>query len=88
MSVLRMIPLIGCIAAVYALLALAGTDVPARPLASIGLPSGIAWNITTGDLLLLLAVIALYFDNGNKRRSRGHFERSPQENSSWLVERR
>lgn len=42
MNVLRMIPLIGCIAVVYALLAVAGTDVPARPLASFGLPSGIA----------------------------------------------
>ncbi len=62
MNALRMIPLIGCIAAVYAILAVAGTDVPARPLGSFGLPSGVAWNVTTGDLLLLLAVIALYFE--------------------------
>ncbi len=62
MNALRMIPLIGCIAAVYAILAVAGTDVPARPLASFALPSGGAWNVTTGDLLLLLAVIALYFE--------------------------
>ncbi len=62
MSVLRMIPLIGCIAVVYALLAVAGTDVPARPLASFGLPSGVPWNVTTGDLLLLLSVVALYFE--------------------------
>lgn len=62
MNVLRMIPLIGCVAAVYAIFAVFGVDVPTRQVASIGLPSGAAWRLTLDDLLLLLAVIGLYFE--------------------------
>lgn len=62
MNVLRMIPLIGCVAVIYALFAVLGVDVPTRQVASIGLPSGVSWHLTLDDLLLLLAVVGLYFE--------------------------
>ena len=62
MNVLRQLPLVGCVALVYAVLALTGVEPSARPLAAVGLPSGAAWAVTIGDLLLVLAVIGLYFE--------------------------
>jgi hypothetical protein len=62
MNVLRQLPLIGCIALIYAFVAVSGADVPARAIASVGLPSGASWSFAIGDLLLLLSVIALYFE--------------------------
>jgi hypothetical protein len=62
MSVIRQLPLVGCIAVIYAIIAISGADVPVRPIASVYLPSGAAWTFAVGDLLLLLAVVGLYFE--------------------------
>jgi hypothetical protein len=62
MGVLRMVPLIGLVAAIYAILAISGVDVPARQMTTLSLPSGAAWSFAIGDLLLLLAIIALYIE--------------------------
>lgn len=59
---LREIPLIGLVALAYFLLALAGTDIPARPLLTLRLPSGAAWTFTAGELLLLVGMAALYIE--------------------------
>ncbi|MBL8836028.1 MAG: hypothetical protein JNL66_07265 [Alphaproteobacteria bacterium] len=59
---LREIPLIGLVALAYFLVALAGAEVPARPLLTLGLPSGAAWTFTTGELLLLVGLAALYIE--------------------------
>jgi len=61
-EIVRGVPLIGCVAAFYALLALAGADMPAQHLATTTLPSGHVWAFATADLFLLLSVIALYFE--------------------------
>ena len=61
-SFLREIPLIGLVALAYFAIALAGADLPARVLATIALPSAAAWTLTTGDLLLLAGLLALYIE--------------------------
>lgn len=62
MNFVKQVPLIGCVAAVYAILAFVSADLPARQLAAVNLPSGAVWAISLGDLLLLLSVIGLYFE--------------------------
>lgn len=62
MNAIRHLPLVGCVALIYAIVAFFGPEAPARLVAAIGLPSGATWSFTLGDLLLLLAVIALYFE--------------------------
>jgi hypothetical protein len=61
-DIVRGVPLIGCVAVVYAVLAVSGADMPAQRLVAITLPSGDLWTFATADLLLLLSVIALYFE--------------------------
>jgi ABC-type uncharacterized transport system permease subunit len=60
--ILRPIPLIGVVALVYWLVALFGADALGRPVLTIGLPSGTPWAPTTADFLLLLGLVALYFE--------------------------
>ena len=62
MNVIRQVPLIGCIALAYAFLAVFGSGAPASAMASFTLPSGASWTFAIGDFLLLLSVIALYFE--------------------------
>jgi hypothetical protein len=62
MAVIRQLPLVGLVALAYAIVALSGTEMPLRPVASFELPSGAAWSFALGDLLLVLAVIGLYFE--------------------------
>jgi hypothetical protein len=62
MVTLRMVPLIGLIAAVYAFLAMTGVDVPSAPVGAFFLPSGGTWRFSLGDLLLVFGVVALYLE--------------------------
>ena len=62
MGVLKQVPLVGCVAAVYVILAFVSAGLPASQVAAIGLPSGTVWSVTVDDLLLLLAVVGLYFE--------------------------
>jgi hypothetical protein len=61
-DIMRGVPLIGCVAVIYAVLAMSGADLPAQTLTAITLPSGHLWTFATADLFLLLSVIALYFE--------------------------
>ncbi len=62
MTMIRQLPLIGCIALVYAIVAVFGSGAPVAPVASFTLPSGASWSFAIGDVLLLLSVVALYFE--------------------------
>src|SRR5262245_8540366 len=60
--ILRQIPLIGAIALLYWLIALFIPDTLGRTVLSLTLPSGAAWTLSTGELLLLLGLVALYLE--------------------------
>jgi hypothetical protein len=62
MNGIRHLPLVGCVALIYAIVALLGAKTPAQLISAISLPSGATWSFTVNDLLLLLGVIALYFE--------------------------
>lgn len=59
---LREVPLVGLVALAYALAALGGADVPERVLMTFTLPSGAAWALSVGELLLLFGLLALYIE--------------------------
>jgi hypothetical protein len=60
--ILRQIPLVGAIALIYWLVALLAPDSLGRPMLSVTLPSGTAWTLSTAQLLLVLGLVALYFE--------------------------
>jgi hypothetical protein len=60
--ILRQIPLIGAVALLYWLLALFAPDLLGRTVLNVTLPSGAPWVLSTAELLLLLGLVALYFE--------------------------
>jgi len=62
MNAIRHLPLVGCVALLYAAIAVFGAGAPVHPVLSIGLPSGASWSLSLGDLLLVIAVVSLYFE--------------------------
>ncbi|MBM3547937.1 MAG: hypothetical protein FJX54_13380 [Alphaproteobacteria bacterium] len=60
MNSIRHLPLVGCVALIYAAVAMVGGG--AQTVLSTGLPSGAQWSLGAGDLLVVIAVVALYFE--------------------------
>jgi hypothetical protein len=60
MNAIRHLPLVGCVALIYAAIAVLGGE--GQTVLSFGLPSGARWILGIGDLLLVVAVVALYFE--------------------------
>jgi len=62
MNAIRHLPLVGLVALIYAAVAVLGAGAPIQPVTSIALPSGASWSLSLGELLLVIAVICLYFE--------------------------
>jgi len=64
MSLLRYVPFFAILLVLYNVMMVAGTNfgVDAKSMMDMTLPSGAAWSLTAGDLLIALGVIILYIE--------------------------
>ena len=68
---LAALPLLAIAVVAYNILALVlGIDL-ARPLFAVALPSGAAWSLSMGDLLICLALVLLFFEVLKATRAAG-----------------
>jgi hypothetical protein len=61
-SILRSVPLLGILALAYILIATISSAAVDGVAMSVGLPSGAAWTMTTGQLLVAIGLVALYIE--------------------------
>jgi hypothetical protein len=61
-SILRSVPLLGILALIYIVIATISSTAIDGVAMTIALPSGAAWTMTTGQLLVAIGLIALYIE--------------------------
>ncbi len=61
-GVLRQVPLLGVIAAIYLLVAAFAAGTLVEPMTGFNLPSGSSWTFTISDLLVMIGLLALYVE--------------------------